>query len=65
MNCACYIHGDAALNLNPCPEHERWAKAIRAVTRHDVREVCAGRIEAAADLWIKDDPKAAQRLMEV
>lgn len=40
MQCACYIaesDDKHPLRLNPCPEHERWAKAIR----EDEREACA------------------------
>lgn len=38
MQCACYIaEGDGPFRLNPCPEHEKWAKAIRAFER----EACA------------------------
>lgn len=40
MNCACYIadsNDGSPLRLNPCPEHERWAKAIRNFER----EACA------------------------
>ena len=36
MNCACQIaesNDNHPLRLNPCPEHERWAKAIRAAER--------------------------------
>ncbi len=40
MECTCYTYGDAALHLNPCPLHERWARAIRAVAVHDERERC-------------------------
>lgn len=42
MECGCYTFGEAALQLNPCPVHERWAKAIRAVAVHDERERCVG-----------------------
>lgn len=47
MNCACYIHGEHPLALNPCPEHERWAKAVRA---HE-RERCATMVEALREQW--------------
>lgn len=42
MNCACYIaEGDGPLRLNPCPEHERWAKAIRDYEREACASVAA------------------------
>lgn len=40
MQCACHIADSDdkhPLRLNPCPEHERWAKAIRNYER----EACA------------------------
>ena len=34
MICACLIaDGDGPLRLNPCPEHEKWAKEIRDYIR--------------------------------
>lgn len=46
MQCACYTYGEHPLSLNPCPEHERWAKAIMRAER----EACA----AIADDYSKD-----------
>lgn len=51
MQCACYIaEGDGPLRLNPCPEHERWAKAIRAAER----ERCAKMVEELRATWFHD-----------
>lgn len=50
MNCACYIaeSGDKhPLRLNPCPEHEKWAKAVRTYER----ERCAKMVELIRDEW--------------
>lgn len=45
MQCACYIaEGDGPFRLNPCPEHERWAEAIRQAER----ERCAKIVENLA-----------------
>jgi hypothetical protein len=36
MQCACYIaesNDGHPLRLNPCPEHERWAKGVRDYER--------------------------------
>ena len=53
MQCACYIAESLdghPLRLNPCPEHERWAKAIRDVER----DRCA---KTSRALW--NDPEGA------
>lgn len=45
MHCACYIaesDDKHPLRLNPCPEHERWARAVM----HAEREACAKVAEA-------------------
>lgn len=50
MTCVCYTYGDHPLSLNPCPEHERWAKAIRAAER----ERCAKMVEDLRSTWFHD-----------
>lgn len=49
MQCACYIaesNDGHPLRLNPCPEHERWAKAIRDVERERAAKIVAGEVVA-------------------
>ena len=52
MNCACYIPvgSEHPLALNPCPEHERWGKAIRAAER----ERSASMVETLREEWFHD-----------
>lgn len=53
MHCACYIAAsddNHPLRLNPCPEHERWAKAVMAVER----ERCARMVDDLRAAWFHD-----------
>lgn len=51
MQCACYVaEGDGLLRLNPCPEHERWAKAIR----QKERERCAALVSHLRATWFHE-----------
>ena len=50
MQCACYIAESLdgnPLRLNPCPEHERWAKAIRDYEREACARLASGMGDAA------------------
>jgi hypothetical protein len=58
MQCACYIaesDDNNPLRLNPCPDHERWAKAIRNAERQLCIAAAEGEplklIAPAHDAW--------------
>jgi len=47
MKCACYIAESTdnhPLRLNPCPEHERWARAIRDYEREECAKIAEGEL---------------------
>ena len=56
MQCACYIaesDDKNPLRLNPCPEHERWARAIRDYEREACAKIAAeGSFPFDIDIWI-------------
>lgn len=50
MQCACYIaEGDGPLRLNPCPEHEKWAKTIRDHERDRCCQIVFGQASSDND----------------
>lgn len=47
MQCACYVaesEDNHPLRLKPCPEHERWAKAIRDYERDACAQIADGEL---------------------
>ena len=55
---------DALMHEGKHGHYETMFRVVREEVERE-REQCAAKFEIAADIWMKDEPKAAQRLLNL